>query len=429
MLDHAVAPLGVLDIELSASLPSFPAREPRSSLQTVLALVRFHTHPLGTAVFQVPPEGLSNGEVAHAVFDQLGSRIAAHAEVDGAGTRTSRGDVPRCLQRRAKVLAAPPPVSVIVATRDRTASLERCLRSLLQLDYPSYDIVVVDNAPSTDATAQLIRTRFAHKGVQYVCESRPGLGAAHNRGIDAATGQILAFTDDDVVVDRHWLAAIAAAFDLTTDVGAVTGLIQPAELRTPAQLLLERHGAFAKGFETKIFDRFSHHPADWRFPLAAGQLGSGANMAFEAACLRRLGGFEPSLGAGTKARGGDDLAAFFRVVTAGHRLVYEPAALVRHWDQDSETAVTAQAYGYGVGLGAYLTDTVVRHPAAVLRTLMQAPGAWTRRDDGCAHQDNGRQAGMPPQLARLRRRGAILGPLAYAASRWRTRDAMRPLIP
>jgi glycosyltransferase involved in cell wall biosynthesis len=318
---------------------------------------------------------------------------------------------------------------VIVATRDRTASLDRCLQSLLELDYPSYDIVVVDNAPSTDATAQLVRRRFAHRGAQYVRESRPGLGAAHNRGIDAATGQILAFTDDDVVVDRHWLAAIAEAFALTTDVGAVTGLIHPAELRTPAQLLLERHGAFAKGFETKVFDRFSHHPADWRFPLAAGQLGSGANMAFEATCLRGLGGFEPALGAGTKARGGDDLAAFFRVVASGHRLVYQSAAVVRHWDQDSDTAVTAQAYGYGVGLGAYLTDAVVRHPAVVLRTLVQAPGAWARPVDSQAHPEERRPAGMPAHLARLRRRGAMLGPFAYAASRWRTRGATRPVLP
>jgi GT2 family glycosyltransferase len=429
LLDHAKPPVGLLDIELSDPLPCWPAGESCSSAESVLAFVRLHTHPLGAAILQVRPEGLTDRDVADAVYGQLGPRIATHLEQDRAGTGQADSNLPPCLHRRARVLAAAPSITVIVATRDRTVSLYRCLQSVLELDYPAYEVVVVDNAPSTDATAQLVRTRFAHRGVRYVCESRPGLGAAHNRGIEAATGQILAFTDDDVVVDRHWLAAVAEAFALTTDVGAVTGLIQPAELRTSAQLLLERLGSFGKGFETKVFDRYTNRPPDWRFPLAAGQMGSGANMAFEGDCLRSLGGFEPALGAGTRSRGGDDLGAFFRVVASGHRLVYQPAAVVRHWGQDSDAAVIRQAYGYGVGLGAYLADSVVRHPAAVLRTLLQAPGAWARRGEAKAYTCARRQAGIPPNLARLRRRAMIIGPFAYAASRWRTRDAIRPVLP
>ena len=198
---------------------------------------------------------------------------------------------------------------------------------------------------------------------------RRGLAAAHNRGLEAAAGSILAFTDDDVVVDRHWLAAIVEGFELTDNVAAVTGLIQPGELRTRAQVLLERHGSFAKGFEPRIFDLDAHRPADRRFPLATGQCGSGANMAFRADCLRRLGGFDPALGTGTTARGGDDLAAFFHVLVSGQRLVYQPAAVVRHWHRDNDSALAAQAYGYGVGLGAYLTDAVVRHPGVAIPTV------------------------------------------------------------
>jgi GT2 family glycosyltransferase len=323
-------------------------------------------------------------------------------------------------------LAQAPAVTVIVATRDRTESLARCLDSVFATNYPHLEIVVVDNAPTSASTAILIGSVYADRGVQYAREDRRGLAAAHNRGVQVASGAILAFTDDDVVVDRYWLAAIAEAFARCDGVGAVTGLIQPAELRTPAQLLLERHGAFAKGFEPKVFDLQTHRPSDRRFPLAAGQCGSGANMAFDANCLRRLGGFNPALGTGTVAKGGDDLAAFFDVVTAGYRLVYQPAAVVRHWHRDSEEALAGQAYGYGVGLGAYLTDACTRRPVLATRTALGAVGALIGSSRPGAELHRRRYAGWAPELARLGRRGAMVGPLAYAASRWRARGAARP---
>ena len=295
---------------------------------------------------------------------------------------------PKCLDRRFELLKAAPLVSVVVATRDRTTSLARCLDSVLASDYPAFEVVVVDNDPTSDATAALVASRYADRSVRYVREDRRGLAAAHNRGLEAAAGSVLAFTDDDVVVDRHWLAAIVEGFELTDNVAAVTGLIQPGELRTRAQVLLEQHGSFAKGFEPRIFDLDAHRPADRRFPLATGQCGSGANMAFRADCLRRLGGFDPALGTGTTARGGDDLAAFFDVLVSGQRLVYQPAAVVRHWHRDHDSALTTQAYGYGVGLGAYLTDAVVRHPGVVIPTVI---GAARRRRDADAGS-----AGYPP---------------------------------
>ena len=223
-------------------------------------------------------------------------------------------------------------------------------------------------------------------------------------------GSILAFTDDDVVVDRHWLAAIAEAFLVADNVGAVTGLIQPAELCTPAQKLIEDHGAFGKGFTTRVFDLAAHRPPDHRFPLAIGQCGSGANMAFDAGCLRHLRGFNPSLGAGTRARGGDDLAAFFNVVTADYSLVYQPAAVVRHWHPDSDAAVARQAYSYGVGLGAYLTHACLHRPGIALRTALGVVRPWLRPTRPVAGPCRQRLAGLPPDLVRLGRRGPDLWP-------------------
>ena len=420
-------PIDVDDIEMDAVLPSLPAAEHPLRCRWVLALVRVHSHPVGTVRLQVGPSGLPAPALSRLIHDELGPEIAGHLRRDGlAGLDLPADRAPRCLDRRFELLKAAPLVSVVVATRDRTTSLARCLDSVLASDYPAFEVVVVDNDPTSAATAALVASRYADRSVRYVREDRRGLAAAHNRGLEAAAGSILAFTDDDVVVDRHWLAAIAEGFELTHGVAAVTGLIQPGELRTRAQVLLEQHGSFAKGFEPRIFDLDAHRPADRRFPLATGQCGSGANMAFRADCLRRLGGFDPALGTGTTARGGDDLAAFFNVLVSGQRLVYQPAAVVRHWHRDHDSALATQAYGYGVGLGAYLTDAVVRHPGVAIATVIGA--ARRRRDTDAAqrptHPD--RSDGWPPELSQLGRRGAMTGPFSYLASRWHARGARRP---
>jgi hypothetical protein len=78
-------------------------------------------------------------------------------------------------------------------------------------------------------------------------------------------------------------------------------------------------------------------------------------MAFRTSYLQERGGFDEALGAGTVAMGGDDLAAFYDVISGGNRLVYEPAAIVLHQHPRHYAALKRQAYGYGAGLGAHLT--------------------------------------------------------------------------
>jgi len=104
-------------------------------------------------------------------------------------------------------------VSVVLCTRDRTDLVLTALDGLTSLRYPSFEIVVVDNAPSSDATRDAVRARFAgDQRVQYVREPRPGLSCARNRGVAEAAADIVAFTDDDVRVDPWWLDGIARGF-------------------------------------------------------------------------------------------------------------------------------------------------------------------------------------------------------------------------
>jgi GT2 family glycosyltransferase len=312
------------------------------------------------------------------------------------------------------VLADAPPISVIVATRERPESLARCLDSLIRMPYPHLEIIVVDNARETPRAEELIRDHYADS-VTYVQEPHKGLASAHNRGLREASGRIIAFTDDDVIADREWLAALAEGFTARDDVGCVTGLIVPAELETPAQVMLEAEGGF-----TKTFEQQSHYlgrpGAGPLFPFTVGQLGSGANMAFDAALLRRLGGFDPATGTGSAARGGDDLLAFFRTITAGRSIVYQPTAIIWHHHRRTMDALHTQAYGYGVGLGAYLTAAIAHQPRMLPRMIRALPRGIKYEIEHSRPKlcDPGVKSSS---LASAQRRGLLYGPFAYARAR------------
>lgn len=381
----------------------------------VYVLVRLRGRPVGTVLGQVR-EGDDAAEVL---------ATAARKQLTGFVPEERPAPAPRL-----------PRASVVVATRERAGQLARALDSLLGQDHPDYEILVVDNNPATDQTRELVERSYAALGVRYVVEPVPGLAAAHNRGVAAAHGEILAFTDDDVIADRRWLSSLAAPFADDPRLGCVTGLILPARLTTPAQILLESHGGFTKGFAPRHFDP-RRPPADEPlFPFTAGRFGSGANMAFRAGAIRAVGGFDPATGTGTPARGGDDLYAFARVVVAGHRLSYTPEALVWHHHRETWQDLENQAYGYGAGLTAYLTAIIVRRPALLPALLARVPRGLAHALAISAHRDAGEQSvpgehgsqsyPWPRSLSRLERRGMLYGPLGYLRARRRVRGHRLP---
>lgn len=432
-LDPAAAPIRVAEIELSAPVRVRRAATDPAILDQgliygrVLALVRLHGHPLGTVDVEIPDPDLAVDVIAAAACEQLADAVTAHIEADHTdgtdGTDRTVAFPPRCLRKRVGALANAPMISVVVATRERPRQLTRCLDSLMRQNYPRFEVIVVDNDPVGDETERLVRGLFAGR-VAYLRENRRGLAVAHNRGLAAARGRIVAFTDDDVVVDGDWLAAIAEGFAAHEHVGCVTGLIVPAELDTPAQIMLEANGAFAKGYAPSY--RSAAHPGDDPlFPFTAGRLGSGANMAFSTALLRGMRGFDPATGVGSAARGGDDLLAFFRTVAAGYGIVYQPAAIVWHHHHRTLDALERQAYGYGVGLGAYLTAAITREPRMLPALLRRLPRGIAYTAGGLrASRVGGDMADeWQSRLAAARRRGLLHGPFAYVRSR---RLARRP---
>lgn len=389
------------------SLSPAPGGPPVRAGGPVYALVRLRGRPVATVLTTVP----AGADPAHVLATAFRTRYAAQEPPVSVGA------------------AAPPRTTVVVATRERADRLGRALDSLLAQDHPDFHVVVVDNAPVTTATRDLIVGRHADTDrVSYVHEPVPGLARAHNTGLATTRTPVVAFTDDDVVADPNWLSALTAPFAADPRTGCVTGLILPARLTTPAQVLLESHGGFAKGFAPRLHDPAAP-PADQPlFPFTAGSFGSGANMAFRVSTLRAVGGFDPATGTGTPAKGGDDLYAFVRILAAGHRLRYTPDALVWHHHRETWQDLRNQAYGYGAGLTAYLTAVLCRHPALLPALLTKLPRGLAHARAITAHRA-GHAAGVPgahgthrhpwPRtLSRLERRGMLYGPLGYAKARW-----------
>jgi cellulose synthase/poly-beta-1,6-N-acetylglucosamine synthase-like glycosyltransferase len=404
----------VVDLELGGPAPHVPARYER-----VAVALRVHGSLVGVAEVQLGRLRPDGDALVALAAQQLREPIEAHLRRDG---HVRDGALPRCVAEHRSFLERAPFASVIVASRDGERTLRACLGSLLELDYPSFEIILVDNASRGEGVASAARE--CGDRVRYVREERPGLALAHNRGLEEARGSIVAFTDDDVMADPAWLARLAEGFEQAPDVGCVTGLILPAELDSPAQLWLEGYWGLGKGFERCIFNR--HRPTGRPLhPYTAGAFGSGANMAFRADALRALGGFDPALGTGSPARGGDDLAAFFDVLAAGHTLVYEPAAVVRHRHRRDYESLRRQAYGYGMGLSAYLAKVVADDPRRAAEMLARSPRALAYLLRSDSPKNSRRPVAFPRELTRAERRGMLAGPFAYARGRWQRRAMYR----
>jgi GT2 family glycosyltransferase len=316
-------------------------------------------------------------------------------------------------------------ISVVVATHSRPAELAACLRSLLAQSRLPERIVVVDDDAAGRDSAQVIAECGRSSLIRYVAGEGRGLAAAHNRGLLEVETPLVAFTDDDVLADEGWLARIVDAFSASPEVGCVTGMIRALELETAEQVWLDGYAGFSKGATRRAFDLTENRPADPLFPFAAGSLGSGANMAFSREALDEIGGFDPALGAGTVARGGDDLSAFFEVLLHGYRLVYEPGAVVRHRHARTLEALRKQVHGYGVGLTAYLTKCLLDRPRLLPTVIRQLPRAVAHALAPGSERNARRPADYPRELIWRERLGMLAGPVAYLRSRRQERGAAR----
>lgn len=213
-------------------------------------------------------------------------------------------------------------ISVVVCTHNRADTLARMLEAFFaqpDLAKVHHEIIVVDNH-STDHTVDVVERFTPQKTLEYVYETKQGHTFARNRGILESRGEIVAFLDDDVIVDPHWLIALARTFE-ETDADVVGG---------KAALIFESDPPPWMGVEfRKALSEVDL--GDVRKDAGNGQRLYGLNIAFRKASLQKAGGFDDDLGRrGEQVQGGDEQDLVGRIVRAGGKTLYEPRALVGH---------------------------------------------------------------------------------------------------
>lgn len=297
----------------------------------------------------------------------------------------------------------PPSLTVAICTRDRVDLLTRCLTHLRE-HAQGVDVLVVDNAPPDSATRRLVE-QLPH--VRYAVEPLPGLDFARNRALREATGDVVAFLDDDVVVDRGWLAGLREAWSLHPDAGAVTGQVLPLELDTDAQIAFEANGGFRRGFHMVRYAGpvLAGNPL---FPYGAGMFGAGCNMSYRRDVALALGGFDEALDTGAPLPGGGDLDMFHRVLRSGAALVYAPSCLAFHQHRREHAALRRQLYTWGTGHMAFVDKTYRADPEG--RPQLRRLVAWqlSRQLRETVSAARGKSP-LPVDVALAELRGSLVG--------------------
>jgi len=214
-----------------------------------------------------------------------------------------------------------PRVSVVVCTFNGARTLGRCLEGLAQVDYPDFEVIVVDDG-STDASADIAREHAC----RLVSTDNRGLGSARNTGMREASGEIVAYLDDDAHPDPHWLRYLVATLEDGRFAGVGGPNLPPAHDGPVARCVAEAPGG---PIHVLLSDREAEH-----LP--------GCNMAFRRTALESLAGFDPQFRVA-----GDDVDICWRLLEAGHRLGFSPAAVVWHSRRPSVRAYLRQQRGYG----------------------------------------------------------------------------------
>lgn len=314
-LHHIAGPRPLLVSEMGADSLRNGA-EGQSALVRMQLRTALHEGACGAVVFTWTDDWWRGGE---AVDDW------AFGLVDAA-----RRPKPACEAVR-RVFLAPPPtetaaprVSVVVCAYNAVATITECLDALERLDYPDFEVIVVNDG-STDGTGA---AAARYRSVRVIDTPNAGLSAARNVGLRHSTGDIVAYTDADVRVDPNWLTYLVQPF-ASRDVAAAGGpAIVPADDPWFAQCV-----ARAPGGPTHVLldDRIAEHVP-------------GCNCAFRREALLAIGGFNPIF-----RRAGDDVDVCWRIQAQGWTVGFAPAALVWHRHRTTTRAYLRQQIGYGEG--------------------------------------------------------------------------------
>jgi GT2 family glycosyltransferase len=227
--------------------------------------------------------------------------------------------------------------SVVIPTHNREKSLRRCLLAVTSQDYPDYEMIVVDDA-SQDGTADMVSLEFPH-AIYLRQRSNLGPAAARNRGIREATGEVIAFTDDDCVPPSNWLFSLSAGFETYPEASAVGGLQEPPE-EIWKQNPLARYERYRTRKVYKLGDGVKIG-----YPLPMGT----NNLAIKKRLLIQVGGFDELF----PVAAGEDADLLHRLVESGNPTVCLPMSVI-HRQTYTWPSFFRQQIRRGVGAAYFL---------------------------------------------------------------------------
>jgi GT2 family glycosyltransferase len=229
-----------------------------------------------------------------------------------------------------------PSATVVVPTRNRGDLISETLVALMQIPDPALEILIVDQSTNDGTRRAVERIAASDSRVRLCATSTVGSSAGRNLGAQLASGEIVAYCDDDCVVTTEWLDAIRAEF-LHPEVSAVYGRLLPYEQgdRTGREVGLKA----------------SQERTEYSSPVPPWYVGHGGNMAFRRSSLLELGGFDPLLGAGGVFGACEDPDIALRLLRKRRKIVYCPRALSfhKHWKDWAAQKRMERAYGIGAG--------------------------------------------------------------------------------
>ena len=272
-------------------------------------------------------------------------------------------------------------VTVLISTHNRAETLRQTVATLftpLNLSRTDWELVVVDNgsADHTAVVCEELQAAYPHY-FRYVTELRRGRCSGLNAGIAVARGEIIAITDDDVLIDSEWLPTIRKTLQNGDYIG-LGGKIVP-KWHCPKPKWLTTRGPY------KLLDVTGEYDLGERQrDISMSTVPFGANMAFRKTAFERYGLFRTDLGAGTSITGGDTEFCR-RLLQAGERLVYTPQAVVHHIVEEQQVEKETFRRRY-VGFGRFSMRMQGAPPGAVryfgvprylVRSLLEDALRWT----------------------------------------------------
>jgi GT2 family glycosyltransferase len=235
-------------------------------------------------------------------------------------------------------------ISVIICTRDRPDTIGQALESVCQCDFDSFDVHVMDQSTNTQTRdiVQALAARYANKcEVSYHFLEKAGLSRAYNAGVRVSSAEIVACTDDDVIVPSPWLSEIERAFDADPHAGLLYGQVLIPESLVQA----EKDGLIVPSLPIARRERL--HKRNFKV------FGMGANMAMRRSAHAQVGGFDEALGGGGPLRSSQDFDFAYRVNRAGMAIMLVPDVKVDHYGTRTADQWPTTLIAYGIGDGAF----------------------------------------------------------------------------